>query len=38
MELYETIEETAVRELKEETDIRADWLELVEAKKSSKSL
>lgn len=29
MELYETIEETAVRELKEETDIRADWLELV---------
>ena len=29
MELYETIEETAVRELKEETGIRADWLELV---------
>lgn len=29
MELYETIEETAVRELKEETGISADKLELV---------
>lgn len=29
MELYETIEETAVRELKEETGIDADKLELV---------
>lgn len=29
MELYETIEETAIRELKEETGIRADELELV---------
>ena len=29
MELYETIEETAVRELKEETGIRAEELELV---------
>ena len=29
MELYETIEETAVRELKEETGIKADELELV---------
>ena len=29
MELYETIEETAVRELKEEADISADELELV---------
>lgn len=29
MELYETIEETAIRELKEETGIRADKLELV---------
>ena len=29
MELYETIEETAVRELKEETGICADQLELV---------
>jgi len=29
MELYETIEETAIRELKEETGITADQLELV---------
>ena len=29
MELYETSEETAVRELKEETGIRADELELI---------
>ena len=29
MELYETIEETAIRELKEETGISADKLELV---------
>lgn len=29
MELYETIEETAIRELKEETGITADGLELV---------
>lgn len=29
MELYETIEETAIRELKEEADISADELELV---------
>ena len=29
MELYETIEETAIRELKEETGIRADELELI---------
>ena len=29
MELYETIEETAIRELKEETNICADELELV---------
>jgi len=29
MELYETIEETAIRELKEETGITADKLELV---------
>lgn len=29
MELYETIEETAIRELKEETGICADELELV---------
>lgn len=29
MELYETIEETAVRELKEETGITAETLELV---------
>ena len=29
MELYETIEETAIRELKEETSICADQLELV---------
>ena len=29
MELYETIEETAIRELKEETGICADALELV---------
>ena len=29
MELYESIEETAIRELKEETGIRADELELV---------
>ena len=29
MELYETIEETAIRELKEEAGIRADSLELV---------
>ncbi len=29
MELYETIEETAIRELKEETGISADELELV---------
>ena len=29
MELYETIEETAIRELKEETGICADRLELV---------
>ena len=30
MELYETIEETAIRELKEETGITADKLELVD--------
>ena len=29
MELYETIEETAIRELKEETNINAERLELV---------
>ncbi|MBR3996966.1 MAG: NUDIX hydrolase [Clostridia bacterium] len=29
MELYETIEETAIRELKEEVGIRADELELI---------
>ena len=29
MELYETIEETAIRELKEETGICADELQLV---------